>query len=66
MMNEVPGSCWRHPIWYRKYRIYKAAPLAYHGYDYEYVHDDYEPEDVRCGYARSVEAAQVEIDELED
>lgn len=70
MSDRIPGSSWDNPIWYKGYRIYLSDLYTTHGYEFEYVHNDYDgaPDsgDNRCGLARSIEAAKAEIDERED
>lgn len=70
MNDRLPGSCYSNPIWHRKYRIYLSDLADTHGFEYEYSHDDFDgapdARDNRCGYARTVDAAKQEIDELED
>lgn len=65
MSDRLPGSSWDNPIWYNKWRIYLSDDVEIHGYEYEYVHDDFDgaPDagDSRCGIASSVKAAIVEI-----
>lgn len=67
MNDRLPGSCWSNPIWHReKWRIY-LSDFAGCNMQYTYCHDDYDgapdANDGRCGYAASIEACKVEIDE---
>lgn len=67
MSDRIPGSSWSNPIWHGKWRIYVGdCPFDHPEFNYAYVHDDYDGEgDSRHGYARTVDAAKVEIDEKE-
>ena len=51
---------------YKGYRIEREYPPIF-GTWYSYAHEDYDgPEDIRCGVAKSIEAAKAHIDDLED
>lgn len=72
MNDRIPGTTYDNPIWHRKWRIYLASKDAYMfgGYNYEYTHDDYDgaedAHDHRHGYAKTVEEAKAEIDEIDE
>jgi hypothetical protein len=69
MLNKlVPGSCWKNPIWYRGWRIYRTEDHAPVPCDWGYAHDSYDgsdEDDARSGYANTVEEAKAEIDQYE-
>lgn len=69
MNDRIPGSCYSNPIWHKGYRIYLSDLYEVHGFQYDYVHDDYDGAedagDNRCGQANTVEEAKAEIDECE-
>lgn len=69
MNDRIPGSGWDNPIWYGKYRIYISDYAKYDGFDYAFVHDYYDgaedANDHRSGFAKSVEDAKKQIDEME-
>lgn len=64
MTTTKPGANWSNPIWYRKYRIYATYDFSWN--QYEFVHDDWEPGDPRCGRCNSVDECKEAIDNLED
>jgi hypothetical protein len=67
MNDRIPGSGWYNPIWYGKYRIY-LSDYNPEGYKYNFSHDDYDGSncnDDRHGFAKSVEDAKKQIDEIE-
>lgn len=70
MNDRLPGSAYYNPVWYGKWRIYISDLYDTHGYQFEYVHDDYDgaedAHDNRYGLAHSVEEAKAEIDQRED
>jgi len=70
MNDRIPGSCYDNPIWYKRYRIYLSDMYEVHGFEYEYVHDNFDgaedANDNRCGQARSIEDAKAEIDIREE
>lgn len=53
---------------YRGWHIeYNPPPIPVRTCDWQFWHVDYDgPEDSRCGFAPSLEAAKAEIDERED
>lgn len=74
MSDRLPGTTYDNPIWYRNYRIYLDDCAGTHATGYGFVHDDYDPtpmfaddgpSDHRHGFARTVQEARDEIDELE-
>lgn len=70
MNDRLPGSCYSNPIWHGKWRIYLSDLYEVHGFEYDYVHDDYDGAedagDNRCGQAHTVEKAIAEIKDRED
>ena len=70
MNDRLPGSSWDNPIWYKKYRICLSDLYEVHGFQYNYVHNDYDgaPDagDSRCGVARTVQEAKDQIDERDE
>lgn len=64
MNAPLPGSSWSNPVWYRdKWRIYTNSYIPGAFAAIAYVHDDFDLDDNRCGYAPTIEAAKAEIDE---
>lgn len=71
MNDRIPGSTYDNPIWYKnKWRIYLSSyDVMYSGYEYVFNHDDYDGAedagDNRYGFAKSVDDAKEQIDEME-
>lgn len=69
MSDRLPGSSYSNPIMHRGWRIYLSDLAVVHGYEWDYVHDDYDgaddANDHRCGQAHTVEEAKAEIDHHE-
>lgn len=67
MNDRIPGINYDNPISYKGYRIYLSELYDLHGFQYEYVHDDYDgvgdANDNRFGTAKSVEDAKAQIDD---
>jgi len=70
MSDRIPGSSYDNPIWHGKWRIYLSAwNINWTGCEYEFCHDDYDgaddANDNRYGFAKSVEDAKQQINEME-
>lgn len=70
MNDRLQGSCYHNAIWYKNYRIYLSDLYETHGYQYQFVHDDFDGADDacdnRCGEAATVTEAMAMIDEKEN
>ncbi|MEN3973084.1 hypothetical protein WJS89_10430 [Sphingomicrobium sp. XHP0235] len=67
MSDRLPGTSYDNPVWHRNWRIYlNDNGLRDHHSEWSYVHDDFDGDDGRYGYAASVEDAREAIDDLEE
>lgn len=70
MNDRIPGSSYYNPIWYKGYRIFVSDMYEVHGFNYDYVHDDYDgaedANDNRHGQAHTIEQCKSEIDDRDE
>lgn len=65
--QEQPSAEREEPPTYRGYHIsYDPPPIPYRGFDWHFVHQDYDEGDNRYGSCASEAECRAEIDEIED